>query len=313
MDLEETRAFLAVLDHGSFKAAAEVTKQPRATLRRRVEALEARAGVSLFARSHSGVLPTPAGELLARQSRALIRETNALFDTLREIGDEPSGLLRIGVPAEMPARGSAIVCGLLQARFPRMRIHVRIANDPTAELLDQVDLALHIGPRPDGGRLHTRSLSRVTDGLRVSRAYVQRHGLPRSLDDLRQHMLLGCGGSDEQLRWPLLDGGSLAIEARQTVEDPQLLRRLVSLGFGIGLLSDAEGKGFEADDEGLLPVLEGVVGRTRELQVVVPEVLAETAKVRAVLGQLERIASAIELPGHAASSEAINVQPAPMM
>lgn len=313
MDLEETRAFLAVLDHGSFKAAAELTKQPRATLRRRVESLEARAGVSLLARSHSGVIPTPAGELLARQSRAIIRETNALFETLREIADEPGGELRIGVPAQLPARGSAIVCGLLQARFPRLRIHVRVCNDPITELLEHVDLALHVGPRPDNGRWQVRSLTRVTDGLRVSRAYIQRHGMPRSLDELHQHTLLACGEPGEALRWPLLDGGSFAIEARQTATDPQLVRRLVSMGFGIALLSDAEGEGFAADDDELLPVLDGVVGRSCELHVVVPEVLAETAKIRAVVQQLERIAAATEQPHPAPPSEPLNVHPVQQM
>ena len=102
MDLEETRAFLAVLDHGSFKAAAERVRQPRATLRRRVEALEARAGVSLFERSRSGVCPTPAGNLFARQARVMLRETNTLLAALREIGDEPTGELRVGVPVGLP-------------------------------------------------------------------------------------------------------------------------------------------------------------------------------------------------------------------
>jgi DNA-binding transcriptional LysR family regulator len=152
MDLEETRAFLAVLDHGSFKAAADIVKQPRATLRRRVEALEARAGVSLLARSHSGVVPTAAGELLARQARILLRETHALLEALRELGDEPAGELRIGVPLGMPTKGLALLFGLCQAEFPRLRLHVRVSDDPIADLLEHVDIALHLGQGIPAGR-----------------------------------------------------------------------------------------------------------------------------------------------------------------
>lgn len=44
MDLEELRAFLDVVQTGSFLAAADSLGVSRTTLRRRVEALEARAG-----------------------------------------------------------------------------------------------------------------------------------------------------------------------------------------------------------------------------------------------------------------------------
>lgn len=298
MDLEETRAFLAVLDHGSFKAAADISKQPRATLRRRVEALEARAGVALLERSHSGVIATAAGQLLARQARAILRDTNALLDALRELGDEPSGDLRIGVPVELPPQGAAIVTGLLHARYPRLRLHVRTSADPVAELLEQVDIALQLGHGPAPTRCRTHALMHVREGLRASRTLVQRHGLPRSLDELRHVPLLGCTDAGAAMQWPLFDGGSIEVTPTLTSSSPQLLRRLAELGLGIALLSEADGRPFAEDDDTLVPVLDGIVGRTRELRVVVPEVLAETAKVRAVVGQLMNITAMPERTTH---------------
>jgi DNA-binding transcriptional LysR family regulator len=290
MDLEETRAFLAVLDHRSFKAAADTVKQPRATLRRRVEALEARAGVSLLARSHSGVVPTAAGELLARQARMLLRETHALLDALREVGDEPAGDLRIGVPLGMPTQGLALLFGLCQAEFPRLRLHVFVADDPIAQLLETVDIALHLGPALPAGRWRTHTLAHADTGLRASRSYLRRHGMPRCVAELEHHKLLGWHApGEEPTRWPLRDGGTINVDPTMTSTDPHTLRRLAHLGMGIALLPDADAPEFDSDDEALMPVLDGVIGCTRELQVVVPEVLAETGKMRALLDQLARL------------------------
>jgi DNA-binding transcriptional LysR family regulator len=292
MDLEETRAFLAVLDHGSFKAAADIVKQPRATLRRRVEALEARAGVSLLARSHSGVIPTAAGELLARQARMLLRETNALLDALRELGDEPSGELRIGAPLGLPTQGLALLFGFCQAEFPRLRLQVRVCADPISELLEHVDMALHLGPALPAGHWRTHTLSCTDTGLRASRSYLRRHGMPRSVAELEHHKLLGWHApSEDPKRWPLRDGGTTGVDPAMTSMDPHALRRLAHLGFGIALLPDADAPEFDSDDEALLPVLDGVIGCTRELQIVVPEVLAETGRMRAILDRLARLGS----------------------
>jgi DNA-binding transcriptional LysR family regulator len=290
MDLEETRAFLAVLDHGSFKAAADIVKQPRATLRRRVESLEARAGVSLLARSHSGVIPTAAGELLARQARMLLRETHALLDALRGLGDEPAGDLRVGVPLGLPTQALALLFGLCQAEFPRLRLQVRVSNDPIAELLEHVDIALHLGHGLPAGRWCTHTLSRADTGLRASRSYLRRHGQPRSVGELQHHKLLGWHApSEDPKRWPLREGGTIGVEPTMTCSDQHALRRLAHLGFGIALLPDADAPEFDSEDDALMPVLDGVVGCTRELQVVVPEVLAETTRMRAILDKLARV------------------------
>src|SRR5688572_2734885 len=102
MDLEEFRAFLAVVETGSFLAAATQLNTPRATLRRRVEALEARAGVLLLERSARGVVVTAAGAVLADRGRVVLQEASALVASVREIGREPVGVLRALVPVGLP-------------------------------------------------------------------------------------------------------------------------------------------------------------------------------------------------------------------
>ena len=60
MDLDELRVFIAIVDRGSFAAAAKALRFPLATLRRRFDELEARMGVKLLERDHNGASPTSA-------------------------------------------------------------------------------------------------------------------------------------------------------------------------------------------------------------------------------------------------------------
>jgi DNA-binding transcriptional LysR family regulator len=289
MDLEETRAFLAVIDHGSFKAAAEKLNQPRATLRRRVESLEVRAGVPLLERSRNGVEATAAGAVLARHGRTLLRETEALLRSLRGVGDDVlRGSLRVGIPASLPADAIALVFGLFRAKFPQLCLDLRVSADPVAELLEDVEIALHLGAERSNPRYLSRPLTYLREGLYASASYLERCGAPQTLEQLDAHVLLGSRSGAEAERWPLLAGGSIAVTPAMRAEDTQLLRRFVELGFGIALLPELELGERELDDEALVPVLEHQLGRRLLLSAVVPEVLAESPKLRAILAHLER-------------------------
>ncbi|PRP90339.1 HTH-type transcriptional activator AllS [Enhygromyxa salina] len=297
MDLEETRAFLAVIDSGSFKAAAEKARQPRATLRRRVEALEARVGIALLERSRSGVTPTAAGELLAREGRVMLREQRALLAALREVGDDPSGDIRIGAPAGLGPHELAVLFGLFQAQFPRLRVHLRVCDGPVSELIEHVDIALCCGRDKPPGRWQTHPLMPLREGLRASRSYLQRHGVPETIEELADHKLLGWQApSAAPRRWPTFDGGDLAVEPVLTTTDYNVLRRLASLGFGIALLPDAHLPDLDGEDEALIPVLDGVVGRSHELRALVPEMLADTPKIRALVEHLARFVAMLREP-----------------
>ena len=82
MDLDDLRALISVIDHGSAAAAAAATRTSRTTLRRRLENLEAQVGVPLLIRGTAGAVPTPAGLALAARGRTLVEEA---YRRIREI------------------------------------------------------------------------------------------------------------------------------------------------------------------------------------------------------------------------------------
>ena len=59
----------------------------------------------------------------------------ALFATVREVGQEPSGVLRVALPVGLPPQIIAGIFGALRVAYPRLHVETRFSDDPLAESL----------------------------------------------------------------------------------------------------------------------------------------------------------------------------------
>jgi DNA-binding transcriptional LysR family regulator len=284
MDLEELRAFLDVVETGSFLAAADSLGVSRTTLRRRVEALEARVGVPLLKSTRQGVVLTEAGETLARRGRIMMQETSALLASLREVGQEPSGVLRMVIPVGMPPHVLTPLFGLLRASYPLLRVHARFSDNPLSEPLDGVDMAIHLGEDMPKGPWLSHVVLRVREGLIASREYLQRRGIPRSVEELRGHELFSWEApGDPPGTWPTLRGTTFTVEPALLTPDIHLIHSCCIAGLGIGLVPSIELTDPGSPSDLLVPVLPDEVGRERPVRISVPEALSEIPKIKMVL------------------------------
>jgi LysR family nitrogen assimilation transcriptional regulator len=110
MDFRQLRYFLAVMDAGSFTAAAERLHVSQPALGYQVKQLEARYGVALLERHSRGVSATPAGALLARHGRKILADVEAAEAALAGLSAMPAGSLSLGVT---PTPGRALAPGLV--------------------------------------------------------------------------------------------------------------------------------------------------------------------------------------------------------
>jgi DNA-binding transcriptional LysR family regulator len=284
MDLEELRAFLDVVETGSFLAAAESLGVSRTTLRRRVDALEARAGVPLLKSTPQGIVVTEAGGVLAQRGRIMMQETSALLASIREVGHAPSGVLRVVLPVGMPPHLLAPLFGALRSSYPLLRVHARISGDPLGEPLDGVDLAVHFGEDTPRGPWISRVVLRVREGLIASREYLERRGTPASVQELQGHELFSWEAPGEDARsWPTLRGGAFTVEPALVSADIHLIRTCCLEGLGIGLVPSVELPDPGTPPDLLVPVLPDLVGRERPLRISVPQALCELPKIKLVL------------------------------
>lgn len=303
MEFEELRAFIAVAEHGSFLGAAEELFQARTTLRRHIESLELKSGTTLLHRTKRGVTPTEAGRVLLERGRLLLRESRALVASVREIGSEPGGSLRVALPLGMPPQMFAPLIAAYRARCPAVSIRVRESADPAAELLGDVDLAVCLGVTIPPGPWEVRELAELREWLVGSEAYLARRGTPRTVEELAGHPLLSWdapGGDPDE--WTLIGGGTFRVSPALVTPNIHMLRMCAHAGLGLALLPD--GLLPEPPDVRgrLVPVLSELVGRRRMVRLVIPAALSSVPKVRAVLDIAEDVARTLRAAESRAAS-----------
>ena len=299
MDLDELRAFVAAVETGSIVAAARSLNFARATLRRRLDELEARAGVPLLNRTAQGVTPTEAGTVLAVRGRRILQEANALLSSVREVGAEPTGELRMVLPAGMPPQILTPLFATLRRKHPRLSLRVRFSDDPLAGLLDDVDVAVHFGSRSPAGPWVSYEILRLREWLIASSEYLRRNGVPETPEALADHDLLAWAPPDgDPTLWPTRQGLALRVEPAMISTDIHMLRQCAAAGMGIAFLPDAGLPESDSAADRLVPVLRDDIGRERPLRFVVPAALSEIPRIRAVLTEIRAFLGRQEVAVH---------------
>lgn len=294
MDIAELRAFIAVVESGSYFGAAQWLGLSRTTLRRQVASLESRAGVPLLEATRKGVAPTAAGQVLARQGRAMMQEVSALLASIREVGQAPSGTLRVVVPTGLPPHALLPLWAALHAAHPKLRVLARSSDDPLREPLAEVDLAVHFGEEAPRGHWLSHVVMRVPERLLASRDYLARRGTPARIEDLASHDLFSWSapGEDPEV-WSTVTGTSFRVQPVLVSTDIHLLRQACIAGMGIGFLPDATLPDPGVEPGTLVAVLPAIVGRERALRASVPAALAEIPKVKIILDRIRQFVGAL--------------------
>lgn len=137
MNISQLRAFLAVVEHGSFSAAARALDLSQPAVTMQVQALESDVGATLLDRRYRGVDLTEAGKTLLPHARAVIGELEEARDELEALSGAVTGRLTI---AASTTPGQYVLPNLL-GEFLRTypEVGVTIAVHDTAEVVDIVE------------------------------------------------------------------------------------------------------------------------------------------------------------------------------
>ncbi len=134
MDLRQLAALTAVADHESFSAAARALHTVQSNVSTHVARLEKELGVVLVDRA-TGLL-TDAGEVVARRSRQIQAELDAMAGDVASLHDEVTGHVRLGVIGTTARWLVPPLLGAFTERHPRVQLVVVDAT--TSSLLPQL-------------------------------------------------------------------------------------------------------------------------------------------------------------------------------
>ncbi|QOL79832.1 LysR family transcriptional regulator [Pseudooceanicola spongiae] len=264
MNWDDLRYFLSVARLESLSAAARQLKIDPATVGRRIARLEEGVGAALFAKSPQGYALTEAGQRLMQHAA---RAETALMAGEAEVAGQGeaglSGQIRIGAPDGVANFLLPQVCAGIVDENPDLEVQIvalpRLFNLSRRE----ADIAITVSA-PTAGRLTVQKISDYHLHLAATRGYLAEHPPIRSLQDLRQHRLVGYIPDmifDKELDY-LGEIGAERVPLASNSVSVQF--HWVVQGCGVGIIHDFSRMGYP----GLVKVLPKVVSLKRSFYLV---------------------------------------------
>ena len=211
--LDGVEAFLGVAKHRSFrKAAAELGVTPSA-MSQAIRAIEARVGTALFIRTTRSVGLTEAGERFLSRAKPAFEELVAASEMARDLGQRPSGLLRLTAPLAMvPMLLEQQIASFSQA-FPEVEVEIAVSKELVDIAAEGFDAGIRMGQFIEADMVAIRLTPPFPFAVVGSPDYLQRRGRPKRIDDLRAHACLRIRRSNGSIApWSFVDGNT-TIEA----------------------------------------------------------------------------------------------------
>ncbi|WP_374485864.1 LysR family transcriptional regulator [Zoogloea sp.] len=277
-DWDLYRSFLHVLREGSLSGAARALGTTQPTIGRRLEALEAALGCTLFIRTPTGLQATDTARRLAAPAEAMAAQAGALRRAASAGQDEIAGTVRLTASETIGGEVLPPILAELQAAHPAIRIELALTKRNEDLLQREADIAVRM-VRPSQEALVARRIGTLVIGLYAHRRYAERRGLPSVIDELDGHALIGFDRDAGALRALQQSGLPLTPEGfafRCDSEHAQHAALLAGLGIG------ACQSGIAARHPALLPVLPGQVRFELEMWLAMHEDLRNEPRIRRV-------------------------------
>lgn len=197
MDWSAVRDFLAVAETGSLSAAARRLKVSQPTLSRRVADLEESLGATLFLRTPKGLLLTETGEGILKDAKDM--ETVALaIERQADAGrDALEGTVRVSATEGLGVNWLPRQLAAFHERYPRLLIEIHVDNRAVNLVRREADIALRLF-RPEQPDLIAKKIGVLAMGLYGSKAYLEKHGSPTKIANLKNHLHVGFDESMTQ-------------------------------------------------------------------------------------------------------------------
>jgi DNA-binding transcriptional LysR family regulator len=274
----------AVLQAGSFSAAARARGLTQPTLGRHIEALEQSLGAPLFLRSPRGLTATDLAESMRPHLEEMAAGAAAALRDASGAADSSKGVVRVAVSDIMGAEVLPAILSGFQDQHPEVTIELVLSNKVEDLSRRDADIAVRMA-RPTQGSLVARKVGTTGIGFYATPGYLERRGTPGSMDDLENgHTVIGFDRHRPNIE--ALAGLDLGREiTRETFDfrsDNDIAQNAaVKAGLGIGAIQHAL-----ARRAGLVPVLSNAFHFELEIWVAMHENLKGSRRMRLMFDHL---------------------------
>lgn len=189
MDWDKLRIFHAVADVGSLTHAGDTLHLSQSAVSRQVRALEESLNTTLFHRHARGLILTEQGELLFDATRAMTKRLDTAAARIRDSEEEVFGELRVTTTTGFGSLWLAPRLPALYDKYPDLKIDLMLEERVLDLPMREADVAIRM-KEPSQADLIRKRLMSVRMLLYASETYLEKNGMPESIEDIGNHRLI---------------------------------------------------------------------------------------------------------------------------
>ena len=231
------RAFLQVVETGSFSAASQRLGLSRAAVSKYVSQLEEFLGGRLLNRTTRHVSPTESGRIYYERCREILLNLEEADGLVSGLSGEPRGTLRVTCPTYFASRHLLPLIDEFNRLYPDLKVEI-MCTERIVDLVDEgYDLAIRMTKKPDQ-ELIARRLARCRHIIAASPGYLANNPAPEIPEDLKQHRCIVFSYHLASI-WPFTKKGrdySVKVPAALKANNPDVLLASTLSGMGVTLM-----------------------------------------------------------------------------
>jgi DNA-binding transcriptional LysR family regulator len=275
------RVFAQVVESGSFARAAERLDLSTSAVSRHVADLEAHLQTRLLQRTTRRIGLTETGRTFYERCVQILAELDEAEREAAHEAAEPRGTVRLTTSVNFGMRHVTPAIAAFLARHPRVKFDVSLSDRIVDIVEEGFDLAIRIGG-PGAQNLVARKLGETRLVPCASPGYLERHGAPRSPEDLARHNCLTYEYAQRDT-WTFRDPSgrehTVRVSGSLNSNNGDLLAEAAALGAGI-VCEPTFIVGAEIRAGRLVPILQEYVAPTLPIFAVYASRRHLSAKVR---------------------------------
>ena len=236
--LDSLRAFVKVVELGSFSEAGRQLRLSRSAISKYVGDLEESLGVQLLNRTTRHASPTESGQTYFERALSILGDLDAADQAVAQAQSSPRGLLRVNAPMSFGTLQLGPAVADFMVDYPELQIQLVLSDDQVDPMQGGFDVTLRIADL-ESSSLIARKIVAIDRAVCASPDYLAQHGAPSVPEDLRRHALLTYGFLLTGNQWKLTGtDGDHWVQPNWTlcVNNAEVLRDAAVAGRGVALL-----------------------------------------------------------------------------
>jgi LysR family transcriptional regulator for bpeEF and oprC len=176
--------FVRVAETGSFSAVAKERGIGQPAVSKQISTLEAELGTELVHRNTRSLTLTEAGREFYQSAHRILEDFESATSRIGRGQTAPKGVVRVAVAPSFARLHMVTKLAAFFERYPEIAIEFGTSATPSSIIEDGFDLSIHSGILPDS-ELIARRFAQTLIILVATPQFVTRHGLPKSIEELR--------------------------------------------------------------------------------------------------------------------------------